>query len=316
MAEPGLESDLTWPESTWERSVPLPDLDRAFLERHLGPWPELLALEPLRLGGGLRSVVIRLGDVVARIGPEATVAKEEAIHRLVGERVRVAKVVDTRPGVLLLEHVPHEPLPPTPEAGRAAGRSAARIHAFALEEAGMLSPTLEIEEAFPSALDGLRGWAEGLLEGLAGSRLGPAAARVRALWDAHELEMRDVSREPVLTHADYKPVNLKWLPDAGHALGGRVLVLDWEFAWSGAAIFDAGMLMRWDPPEPFVRGFEEGCRDEGAPLPRGWRRMAMLFDLFNLVGFLGQEGERRRRDADLLRRVRETLRVMGEAPKS
>jgi hypothetical protein len=96
---------------------------------------------------------------------------------------------------------------------------------------------------------------------------------------------------------------VKWLPEQED-----VLILDWEFAWAGPALFDVGMMLRWRPPEPFIRGLELGLReDPGASLPPDWRRLAELLDLFNLVGFLDHEGDRGRRDRDVLRRIHQTL---------
>jgi Ser/Thr protein kinase RdoA (MazF antagonist) len=113
--------------------------------------------------------------------------------------------------------------------------------------------------------------------------------------------MQDAACTPVLVHSDFKPTNVKWTHDA------RVLVLDWEFAWSGPALFDVGQLLRWDPPAEFVAGFAAGYRDAGGTLPEGWLETAMLYDLFNLVFFANDEANRPRRDRDVLARIDRTL---------
>jgi aminoglycoside phosphotransferase (APT) family kinase protein len=106
----------------------------------------------------------------------------------------------------------------------------------------------------------------------------------------------------VLVHSDYKPANVKWLPDERD-----VLVLDWEFAWAGPPLLDAGMILRWGAPPAFVSGLACGYRASGGELPDGWRRTADLLDLFNLVGLLAMETSDPVREGDLLRRIEETL---------
>ncbi|MDE2291301.1 MAG: phosphotransferase, partial [Elusimicrobia bacterium] len=102
----------------------------------------------------------------------------------------------------------------------------------------------------------------------------------------------------VLLHGDFKPSNL-------HRSGEDLVVLDWEFAWAGPALMDVGQLLRWSPPAAFVAGFAAAYLAGGGVLPAGWRRLAELFDLFNLVGLLEAPGKRRA--ADVSARVRRTL---------
>lgn len=200
--------------------------------------------------------------------------------------------------------MPHAPLPPTRRAGARVGAAAARIHAITFAQAGFLDASLAVAEPFDAgALAGLRAWADGLLEGDAGARLGAArVAAVRRAWDARAAELAAACAQPALVHSDYKPTNVRWLPEEEEAL-----VLDWEFAWSGPALLDVGMMLRWRPPEPFVGGLAAGLRGGGAALVDDWRRLAELLDLFNLVGLLARAGGRR--SADLLARVDATLVV-------
>jgi hypothetical protein len=62
------------------------------------------------------------------------------------------------------------------------------------------------------------------------------------------------------------------------ASAGALIVLDWEFAWSGSRPMDVGQLLRWKPPEPFVRAFAGAYRDGGGALPDGWRRIAAAIE--------------------------------------
>jgi aminoglycoside phosphotransferase (APT) family kinase protein len=107
---------------------------------------------------------------------------------------------------------------------------------------------------------------------------------------------------PALVHGDFKPMNIGWMPEVGD-----VVVFDWEFAWVGTALFDLGQVLRWDPPAAFVAGVEAGYRAAGGVLPDDWRRLAELFDLFNLVAFLDDPGACERRVADVLERVRQSI---------
>ena len=49
----------------------------------------------------------------------------------------------------------------------------------------------------------------------------------------------DVHGALVLLHGDFKVSNLHW------ADSDELLVLDWEFAYSGHALMDVGQLFRW-----------------------------------------------------------------------
>ena len=70
------------------------------IRRWLQPWPELLGRPWQRLGGRLRSINVRVGEVVARIGVgEHALGKERALLDSI-EGVRVPRVRDARDGVL------------------------------------------------------------------------------------------------------------------------------------------------------------------------------------------------------------------------
>lgn len=294
-------------EARWERSIPLPELTPAFLAEHLAPWPELAGRSWSVLSGGLRSLNLRSADLVLRIALDGrgSLQKERALLELARGFVRVPRVLGASARALLLEHVPHAPLPATAEAGRQAGRAAARIHTHAFPRAGMLDARLQVVEPCETSWSGLRGWAEQLLGAQAGARLGPERVQaIERVWAEHEAALLAECAAPVLVHADFKPTNVKWLPDEAD-----VLVLDWEFAWAGPALFDVGQLLRWQPPEPFVAGVEQGLREGQAQLPSEWRRLAELLDLFNLVGFLDHAEDRPQRDRDVLGRIDRTLRA-------
>lgn len=300
------ESDaLPFAESGWERSIATPaDAERLVVDR-LGRWPALMGRPIAVLGGGLRTLNARVGDdrvVRIALSPETNLRKEAALLRLVRGDVRVPEVIDGDEHALLLEYVPHVELPASIEAARAVGRSAAAIHRHRFTTSGNLDDGLRVHVPFPSALDGLRAWADSALAGAAGRRLGDDAGRIAHLWNREDALLRVVCAVPCLVHADFKPANVKWMPDRRD-----VLVLDWEFAWAGPALFDLGQFLRWGAPEPFVAALAAAYAEAGGDLPDGWRRAAELLDLFNLVGFLDHEGARPIRDRDVLAQITSTL---------
>jgi aminoglycoside phosphotransferase (APT) family kinase protein len=197
--------------------------------------------------------------------------------------------------------VPHEWLPATAEAAERVGAAAAAIHHRRYERGGFLESSLVVAQSIASVLRALHGWADPMLAGRAGERLGALGDAVRAAW-ANERDEMAAAAAPVLVHADFKPMNIGWMPDVGD-----VVVFDWEFAWIGPALFDLGQLLRWNPPVEFVDGVERGYRAAGGLLPVGWQRLAELFDLFNLIGFLDHPRACERRIADVLERVQQTV---------
>lgn len=300
------ESDaLPFAESGWERSIAQPaDAERLVADRLAG-WPALAGRPITVLGGGLRTLNARVGtDRVVRIAltPETSLVKEAALLRLVQGDVRVPEVIDGDDRTLLLEHVPHVELPASIQAARAVGRAAAAIHRRRFATNGSLDDGLRVHDPFSSALDGLRAWADSALAGAAGRRLGDDAGRIAHLWDREDAPLRSVCARPCLVHADFKPANVKWMPECRD-----VLVLDWEFAWAGPALFDLGQFLRWGAPEPFVAALAAAYTEAGGDLPDGWRRAAELLDLFNLVGFLDHDEPRPIRDRDVRQRIGATL---------
>ena len=290
-------------EAGWTRSQPLPEITRAFLDEQLAAFPDVRDRDWRPLGGGLRSLNLRAGDLVARValGDEGALAKEVALLEALEGVVRVPRVEGVSARAALLEYVPHVELPGGGVHGERVGHALARIQGWRFEQAGFFDRSLIVREPFPSALAGLRTWADGLLAGPAGEALGPTrVSALRAAWDARADDMAAAGATPVLVHSDFKPTNIKWLPAEDD-----VLVLDWEFAWAGPALFDLGMLLRWQPPAPFVAGVVRGLEAGGVVLPPDWPRLGELFDLFNLVGFLESAAGVRRRD--VLARVDQTL---------
>lgn len=235
------------------------------------------AFEPL--SGGLANANVRVGDRVLRIyRRDPSVLRKEAALLRRRWSFRVPRILDEGEDFLVLEYVPHRPLEGTADEGAAVGRALAEIHAIKFDRAGFLGPDLRVADPFPDLLTALRNYVSFEL------RASPLHTRVLAALD----ELR--AGPPTLLHADWKASNL-------HATDRGLLVLDWEFAYSGCALSDIGQLLRWPPPESFVEAFAAAY----GPLPDDWRRQAELFDLVNLAGIY-------RRSPDVARRMEATLR--------
>jgi hypothetical protein len=73
---------------------------------------------------------------------------------------------------------------------------------------------------------------------------------------------------------------------------------------------DVAQLVRWSPPDPFVRAFEAAYRDGGGALPDDWRRWVAALDVCYLVG-LARSQPQPRKIADVRRRILQTLAVFG-----
>jgi len=302
---------LVYAEADWEPSVDLPVVDDVWLHDRLAAWPGLLKNGWTRLGGGLRSLNIRLGDVVARIALDAdvlgdgvkTLAKEAEVMRLLADRLPVPEVIACQDGVLLTRWVDHGPLTDAPQEGLAVGRAAAQIHSVRYESGGMLGPDLTVSEPFSDTWDWLRGWAEGLMGKSPQVWKTGKGDQLRELWDQHDTQLREACVRPSLLHCDFKPANIKATMSAK-----KIVVFDWEFCAAGPALLDLGQLLRWGVPKPFLLAVEQGYIEAGGVLPEDWQRTAELFDAVNLVAFLNRVPEGSACWQDVERRIKQTLK--------
>jgi aminoglycoside phosphotransferase (APT) family kinase protein len=134
---------------------------------------------------------------------------------------------------------------------------------------------------------------EMLLRGLPRKRLGAELAD--ALWrllEASAVSICALNRDALLVHGDLGGRNiLVALTESG---GWRVCgLIDWEFAFSGSALWDVGRMFRYSKrySETFRRSFERGYRDAGGTLPEDWFRTARLLDSTRLVTILNETQE-------------------------
>ena len=293
-------AELRNPERAWSAAVTPATIDRAEVERRIGATDEPLEV----LAGGFASLNVRVGrDRVLRIKRDpATLDKERTLLSRPWRELRTPRVLLWGEDFLVLEHLPLLPLTDAPATGAAVGRALAEIHAVTYPETGVLAGDLSIARPFPP--DGWTHYGGGYARAMLGEAepfLDPAlVARVRAFVDELDDGSAAPVGTPVLSHCDFKVSNLHLMP------GGELVVLDWEFAWAGPRLLDIGQLLRWQPPEPFVRAFADGYRAGGGELVDGWRRIAASVDLGSLLAVFAHNPIMRTTD-DIPRRIVETL---------
>ncbi|WP_437720172.1 phosphotransferase family protein [Sorangium sp. So ce861] len=287
------------PERAWERAAHVQTLDRAEIERRIGPFPGDVEV----LAGGQANVNVRLGaDRVLRVyrrDPGAA-SKEASLLARGWRSFRVPAVLSEGDDYLLLEHVAHGPLQDTAACGAAAGRALAEIHGVGFDSAGFLGPDLAVAAPFADCVGALRSYVASVLDRLAEALRGELGERVSAFLDARAGALRERASAPVLLHGDFKASNLHWLPS------GELLVLDWEFAYAGPRLMDIGQLLRWGPGAEFVAAFAGAYRAQ-APLADDFERWAAAFDLFNLVGLLDGVEPSSRRAVEIRGRILQTI---------
>jgi Ser/Thr protein kinase RdoA (MazF antagonist) len=318
----------------WDRRSALLTLEAETLERLLAPcWPTARVTSAEHVSGGLANTNYRVtmadraDPVVVRFytrDPQAC-AREAALLRLVADAVPVPQTLYVEPETaqfdypyIVLSWMDGTPLidalvdlPPDEASSLAAalGDVAAHIGSFTFSEPGFFGPDLTIHERLVIGPAGLRHYLrEMLVEGRSGARLGPALTeRLLAQVDACADELAPLAGQCALIHADYKDGNIlvRREPD-----GWRVTaVLDWEFAFAGASIFDLGSLLRREatlPPE-FADACVTAYRAHGGFAPTGWRRMTLLMDLINLCDFLNGPDLRGPMRADVTGLIRATV---------
>lgn len=256
------------------------------------------------LSDGLANLNVRIGaDRVLRVyhRDQSAAAMEATLLRHPWRSFSVPAVLGSGEDFLVLQYVPHGPLTDDAVRGEAVGRALAEIHGISFSRAGLLSSELTLSTPFPDAVDSLSEYALAKIDSVPRDLSAELRPMLEAFLDAHGDALRRLTRTNVLLHGDFKASNLHWTQRH------QLLVLDWEFAYSGPSLLDVGQLIRWRPQPPFLEAFARSYRDKGGALPEDWQRWADGFDLFNLSGLLAGADPASRRATDVLRRIRQTL---------
>jgi fructosamine-3-kinase len=261
--------------------------------------------EPIEvLSGGLANLNVRIGTGrVLRIYRRDPLARavEAALLRHPWRFLRTPAVLASGEDFLVLEHVPHGILRDNVGHAEAVGRALAEVHGVLFPQAGLLNPDLGLCATYPDVIDTFSEYALSQIDRLPPEMAAEIGSGIDALLATHGNTMRDLTRASVLLHGDFKVSNLH------RTESGDLLVLDWEFAYSGPSLMDIGQLIRWRPSARFLEAFARSYRDHGGALPEDWQRWAAAFDLFNLSGLLASSEPRSRRATDILQRIHQTL---------
>lgn len=128
-----------------------------------------------------------------------------------------------------------------------------------------------------------------LVKGRGAQRIEPDLIRsVIAFVEREARILDDWTGRPCLVHSDFGGSNI--LVRRIDSPWEVASILDWEFAFSGTPFFDFGNLLR--PPlgerPGFAASVVAGYREAGSNLPKNWRRMSLLADLFSWADFLNR----------------------------
>ncbi len=285
------------PESAWHTERGTLRIDRQSILDRIGPCDE--PIQPL--SGGLANAVYRIGtERILRIyqRDKTSLAKESALLMHPWRSLRTPTVLDQGADFLVLEHVPHGRLENCEAHGRRVGEALAEIHDRRLASHGLFNANLSVAEPFPDFVQSMAAYMSSLARDRSDQSL---FDRMTESLLAAKPSLDPCAQSPVRLHGDFKPSNLHWTPD------GQLLVLDWEFTYSGPALMDVAQLARWGMPAPFKSAFESAYRNNGGRLEADWQRHAEILDLVNLAGLLAKSERPSTRYADLVNRIRTCL---------
>jgi aminoglycoside phosphotransferase (APT) family kinase protein len=297
-------------ERNWERARPFAEPSIEEMENRVGvffPGARVLAAD--RQTRGLRNSNYRLTVAGAPsplalrlyVADPAACAREAAVIAALSGRIPAPRMLGSDtvadPPFALLEWLDGEPLDDVLRdcdvaaalnLAAGCGTVLAAIHETRFPAPGFLGPDLSVERPMPRWAPTVRA----TLDGPAGGRLGPElAARVRKLVEANARAVEVVWAEAVLTHADFKPWNLLTRQEEG---AWRICgVLDWEFACAASPLLDFAIFLRDERSRPagFGDALAAAYCAAGGSLPDGWRRLARLIDLLNMLQLLEWSGK-------------------------
>jgi len=170
------------------------------------------------------------------------------------------------------------------------GSVLASIHSFHFPKAGLFGKDFAIHTPFEDAFSP---YYEYIMDHFypnspSWKRLGDKRAKaLKSFLNSHKEDFPIIHNGGVLSHSDYKPVNLLWSPQEG------LTVLDWEFAHIGDPLIDFGILLRHCNAFPLeYESLEKGYKEHGGNLPDDWIRKAHITDSINLIQLLNDPSDR------------------------
>jgi aminoglycoside phosphotransferase (APT) family kinase protein len=112
---------------------------------------------------------------------------------------------------------------------------------------------------------------------------GDLARAVRALVADRRADLADCDADPVLVHGDLRSRKIIFGGPADQP--AVAALIGWERSRTGSALIDLGSVLRDERPdrgglEPHLSA---GYREAGGSLPEGWRDLARLYDLLDVL---------------------------------
>lgn len=300
----------------WPRQTPAIDMDVAAVSQlvlPLFPGNRVVAVEPVNGGLTNTNLKVRLSDragaLLLRIyqrGREPAY-KEMAISRLIRDRVPLLHVIhfseesfvghpyavlDWVKGTDLQHRLATIAARELVALGHALGRTLAAIHSFRFAQFGFFDAGLNVLGPIDFDQKGLVAYLDqSLIGGPGGARLG--AALTAKLLDFAKREghiLESWLQQPCLVHGDFNGANIVIRENSGHSGFEIAAILDWEYALSATPAMDFGNLLRppFDNNMTFADAVAEGYRDAGGFLPKDWKRIARLADVFSFADILSR----------------------------
>lgn len=304
-------------KENWERSVPVVELSRMEVDALIqssfpGKRVDRFQLVEggfantsykLELSGGGLPLFLRIYTKSAQGG---TAGKERALAELLAGKVPISRFLDfheSNPvtghayalqewidGVTLARTLPNAADGDLAEIGLHLGEVLARISSFTFQTSGLLDGELRVAQPIPMGSEGFLAFNhQTILEGNASALLGEElTAELWAFLDANAAVLDSVEVQNCLVHGDFDSLNILVRKENG---GWRIAgIVDWEFAFSGSAVFDLGHILR--PPLGDRAAFEEslirGYTKSDGKLPECWKRAGKLADLSAWIDFLSR----------------------------
>ncbi len=301
-------------KENWPRQVPAVELDAAGVAELVLPlFPGDSIRAFTQVSGGLTntnykvSLTHRPAPLLLRLYQRgvAPARKEMAIDSLIAPRVPVlhffhfgeSNPVTEHPYAILdwidgpaLQYLLAR-LPPGRLAGLAAkiGKVLAAIHSFRFEIFGFFAANLEVKGPIDFDRQGLLAYLEqSLIRGPGGERLGEPLARKLIAYAAQNGDiLADWLTQPCLVHGDFNASNILIHTEAGDDIAA---IIDWEYALSASPAIDFGNLLRppFDENAPFTEALARAYVEAGGFLPKDWRRIARLADVFSFADILSR----------------------------
>jgi aminoglycoside phosphotransferase (APT) family kinase protein len=191
--------------------------------------------------------------------------------------------------------------------GASLGKALAEVHAVTFQDYGFFDSELNLTSQLGFGCEDLASFIEQRLQqGPGADRLSSELTEALAAFVGREAGCLSQWPGPCLVHGDFNGSNLL-LRQGNDGQWELATILDWEFAFSGVPGFDFAHLLR--PPLDrhlvLAERVAHSYRAAGRYLPRDWRRIARMTDLFAWIDILSQPHA----DATMIEDARQVLRA-------